>query len=171
MSPPKGMTFVEVLIALAIFSILSVLGMRALESITQASDRLELRHQQLHDMTVLLRQLEQDFFHNDQATLSRGTRATTNEAEWRLNGAGVAYAIVDHGRVARLIASPEDKAVKTTTFNTRLKAIDILISQAGNWRELEQFDRRFKVQAVRLELHLATRGTVTKTILLPGADL
>lgn len=168
---PSGMTLIEVLTALAVFSVLSLLGVKALESITRTAGHLDLRHQQLHEITVLLRLLEQDFLENDQGRISWTTQANTNVRQWQLHGAGVTYSLSDDGRISRLDGMPGDETGPATTFVTQARRIDIQIAQASSWRQPDQLDSRFRVQAIKIDLQLETKGLLTKTFLLPGGGL
>lgn len=165
------MTLIEMLIAVAIFSLLSVMGVRALESVTRTSSHLELRHEQLHDLTILLRLLEKDFLENDQQRVQIGSHAATATDELRLIGAGVTYALREDGQITRLPNASHGGDAAPITFSTRVKRIDIRMAQAGVWHQLEQLESRFAVQAIRLELHLAAKGSIVKTILLSGTGL
>ena len=170
-SKPSGLTFVELLIALAIFAILSVMGVRALESVTRTSGHLDLRHQQLQDLTILLRLMEEDFRDNDQRGLRFRSQTATTNNEWQLLGTGVTYSLRKDGQITRLSGQAQSANAEPITFSTLIHRIDIRMAQAGAWRGLEQIESRFALQAVQIELHLAKKGSVIKTIMLSGMGL
>lgn len=58
---PSGLSLVEVLVALSLFALLSLLGMRAIDSIEKQGGHLDLRQSELVDLSQVLMLFESDF--------------------------------------------------------------------------------------------------------------
>ncbi|MFN7222373.1 MAG: type II secretion system minor pseudopilin GspJ [Burkholderiales bacterium] len=99
----RGFTLVEVLVALTIFALLSILGYRTLSSLLDTRERMQAQSNLLRDQSLLFTRMEGDFNallarpivngdNQTEATLRIATAQLADEASLRMTRAGYAAA-------------------------------------------------------------------------------
>lgn len=130
MPPPLGLTLVEVVIALFIFSVISILGAQALNGLTRSSVWIETSHGQHRELLILIRQTERDLA--ESMGLMRVTRDSQGLESWLFPATFARYELQKTGEIKRIVEMP-GYPVRETLFNVFIKEFSLEVYQDGRW--------------------------------------
>lgn len=182
MKPQRGFTLLEMLLALAIFALLSLAGYQLLQGSLRAQQQSQQHTQQLSELNRLFALLEQDLKHalilpnavirqqpafvaQQQATLLQFTRRN-----W-LNPQGDARAALQQVRwdFSQQILSRQRLDDGLTLTFPAIQQITLRFYSSGRWQD--RWTSQFSLpQAIEITLATARWGEITRVLLVGNAQ-
>lgn len=145
--PPLGLTLVEVVIALFIFSVISILGAQAIDGLTRSSLWVEKRHFQHRELLIFMRHAESDIARSMGDI--RVVRGPNNKVIWEFPTTYARYELHSSGEIKRFVEEP-GLPVRELSYGLVFDALTLQVHQSGQWIDFERrvpadFNRAFKV--------------------------
>ena len=150
---PKGFTLVEILVALAIFGVVSLLGAQALSAMSKQTSLLKARQDAQREALVLMRLLEADWMMLADET-EGGLLAARRPAAWLALEQGqqldLPHVRWTHqgGRLSRQVQGQADPLV----FGLEVAQFSLRWHQSGALRDWPALDPRLPVQGLEVEM-------------------
>jgi type II secretion system protein J len=177
LSKPTGMTLVEVLVALSIFAILSIMGYRALDAFQRQDSRLELRQQQLSELMTLINLLESDFSEAYQLV-----HAPAQIIQWKISPDRQEFILPKRSlhveqvqRTVRWVI--QDNVIRRYPDGSSLEyfrewsaiasGVNFFAVQGDKKRDWNQLDNSLFLQGVEFRLQLIGQAEISRSFAMP----
>lgn len=178
-SPPRGITLVEMIVALGIFAIVSMLGYKALQVFQYQERNLTAHQQQLADISILIGLLERDL-RDAQEMAGRSfqhiqSRAFTNQHEFlfasQAKTPGHPHTfirwVIDNQSVRRYSDSGTNRV--SQQWQGKITTIRLFAIQAGKKREWSQLDTALVLQGIEFRIELEKNLSISRVVAITGS--
>ena len=172
-STAKGFTLIEILVALAIFSIVTIMGAQALSQASKQSGILKSRQDAQREALVLMRLLEADWLvaaNQTEASLIAARRPALWEAledGQQLDLHGVRW-VWRGQRLSRQLQGQSDPL----QFGLKVEQLRFRWFQSGGLRDWTALDARLPVEAVEMEMVInGAEGPIRQLVALSAVGL
>lgn len=166
-TPPGGFTLIEILVAMAIFGVVSLLAAQALSTMSKQTGLLAARQDTQREAVVLLRLLAADWVAVSDQT-DGSLIAARRPAPWsaleqgqQLDLLGVRWAYRDK-RLSRHVQGQLDPLV----FGLEVDQLTFRWFQMGGLRDWSALDPRLPVQGLEVELVVAGSGAPLRQLIV-----
>lgn len=143
---PSGLTLVELLIALALFSALTILGAQGMVSMLGQGEVLGRYQTKQRETLAILRLLERDIRAIQQPPVF--VQLPGGAASWEWQFGQVSWRSEQGGAITRV----EKLSARSSEFQLAAEKIEILFFQQDAFRDADRFDQRLALDAAEIRI-------------------